>query len=100
VPPQMHSAARRPTRHTARRTSTWPRLLARGRPRHPGLDVERAVDETKGAPVLYQGRRGTTGSGGGTPSPSPISRAWQHARAPASGLPTTSPTRQRGSPPP
>ena len=31
------------------------------------------MDETKGAPVLYQGRRSTTGSGAPTPSPSPIS---------------------------
>jgi hypothetical protein len=72
VPPQLHSAARRPTRRTAPRTSPWPRLLARRRPRNPGLDVERAVDETKGAPVLFQGRRSSTGSGAVTPSPSPI----------------------------
>jgi hypothetical protein len=30
------------------------------------------VNETKGAPVLYQGRRSSTGIGAATPSPSPI----------------------------
>lgn len=56
-------------RRLTRRTTTWPCLLV-GRPfGHPGLDVERAVDDSLSAPVLLQDHRSSTGSGGANTLP-------------------------------
>jgi hypothetical protein len=67
--PQLQPTFRRSARRLTRRTPTWPCLLA-GRPfGHPGLDVERAVDDLLSAPVLLQDHRSWTGSSGANTLP-------------------------------